>query len=99
MPILDTAAADPLGDYRTGLRLLAAVDGVRWLVPGHGHVGDPAEFRRRVRSDMGYLDLLEAGEPFDDPRTGTAEWLRAWHDEQRQVIATPRKGHRPRGRW
>jgi hydroxyacylglutathione hydrolase len=42
IPILETVADDPLGGYRTGLRRLVAVPGVRWVAPGHGHVGDAA---------------------------------------------------------
>jgi hydroxyacylglutathione hydrolase len=45
IPILDTVEDDPLGDYRTGLQRLAPVSGVRWLVPGHGHIADAAGAR------------------------------------------------------
>jgi hydroxyacylglutathione hydrolase len=86
IPLLDTVEPDPLGDYLTGLALLAAVPGVRWLVPGHGHVGDAAEFRRRVEADYLYLAQLAAGEPFDDPRA-TVEWQQNAHAEQLQVVA------------
>jgi glyoxylase-like metal-dependent hydrolase (beta-lactamase superfamily II) len=81
MPLLDRDAADPVGDYRTGLSRLAAVaDDVRFLVPGHGHVGDGPELRRRIAADLAYLDALESGEPADDPRiTG---WLVAEHERQ-----------------
>jgi hydroxyacylglutathione hydrolase len=81
IPLLDTIAADPMGDYLTGLSLLAAVTGVRTLIPGHGHAGDDAEFRRRLAADRHYLDLLAAGKPFDDPRI-TEDWMRASHEEQ-----------------
>ena len=40
IPLLDTDAEDPLGDYRTGMERLASVPGVRQVVPGHGHIGD-----------------------------------------------------------
>jgi hydroxyacylglutathione hydrolase len=86
IPLLDTDASDPLGDYRAGLWRLAAVPGVRWLVPGHGQVADAAEFRRRVDTDARYLDLLAAGEPFDDPRC-TQPWLRDSHREQLRSVA------------
>jgi hydroxyacylglutathione hydrolase len=81
IPLLDLLAADPLGDYRAGLGRLAAVPGVRWLVPGHGHIADAGEFRRRLDADYRYLDRLVAGEPFDDSRC-TAGWLRDWHVQQ-----------------
>jgi hydroxyacylglutathione hydrolase len=89
IPLLDTAAADPLGDYRAGLRRLAQVPGVRWLVPGHGHVTGTAGFRRRVEADTRYLDRLAAGQPFTDPRAA-AGWQRDWHDQQlRKVTGAP----------
>jgi hydroxyacylglutathione hydrolase len=85
IPILDTVEDDPLGDYRTGLERLAAVPGVRWLVPGHGHIADTGQIRRRLDADTRYLDLLAAGKPFDDPRC-TAEWMRACHQQQLALI-------------
>jgi hydroxyacylglutathione hydrolase len=48
IPLLDTEAADPPGEYRTRLSRLARASAVRWAVPGHGHVGDGDEFRRRT---------------------------------------------------
>lgn len=81
IPLLDLLAADPLGDYRAGLDRLASVSGVRWLVPGHGHVADAEEFRHRMDTDYRYLDLLMAGETFDDSRSA-AHWLRERHVEQ-----------------
>jgi len=80
IPLLDLDANDPLGDYRAGLARLAALTGVRRVVPGHGHVGDAAEFRRRLAADQTYLDTLERGQPFGDPRL-TQDWLRAEHDK------------------
>ena len=84
IPVLDTVAKDPLGDYRTGVERLAAVTGVRQVVPGHGHVGDAAEFRRRLALDSAYLDAVVRGEPFGDPRLTpeSPEWMRTVHDEQ-----------------
>jgi hydroxyacylglutathione hydrolase len=83
IPLLDTLAADPLGDYRTGLERLAAVPGVRQVIPGHGHAGDAAEFRRRLALDSAYLDAIAGGSPSRDPRLeGCADWLRVTHEEQ-----------------
>ena len=78
IPLLDTEAEDAFGDYRTGLARLAGVSGVRQVVPGHGHVGDAVEFRRRLAADSGYLDALARREPFDDPRI-TQDWMRDAH--------------------
>jgi hydroxyacylglutathione hydrolase len=81
IPLLDTGAADPFGDYRHGLGLLASVPGVNVIVPGHGHVGDRAEFRRRVAADFAYLDAVEAGTDPADPRLST-DWLKSEHARQ-----------------
>jgi glyoxylase-like metal-dependent hydrolase (beta-lactamase superfamily II) len=78
IPLLDLESADPFRGYREGLRLLADVPGVRVVVPGHGHVGDDAEFRRRIAADLGYLDAVQAGGDTDDPRLAQ-DWLRAEH--------------------
>jgi hydroxyacylglutathione hydrolase len=83
IPLLDTVGADPLGDYSTGMERLTAVSGVRQVVPGHGHVGDASEFRRRLALDAAYLDAITTGKPSDDPRLeDCAEWMRITHDEQ-----------------
>jgi hydroxyacylglutathione hydrolase len=84
IPLLDLTAADPRGDYRTGLDRLGAVPGVRWLIPGHGRIADGAGFRDRLDADSRYLDQLDLGRPFDDPRI-TADWLREQHDSQLQL--------------
>ena len=67
-----------------GLQRLASVPGVRQVVPGHGHVGDGAEFRRRLTLDFAYLDAVESGKLFSDPRltAESAGWLHDTHDEQ-----------------
>ena len=84
IPLLDTVAADPLGDYRAGLERLASVPGVRQVVPGHGHVGDAEEFRRRLALDSAYLDAVALGKAFGDPRLTeeSPAWMRVTHDEQ-----------------
>jgi glyoxylase-like metal-dependent hydrolase (beta-lactamase superfamily II) len=84
IPLLDTIAADPLGDYRAGVKRLAAVPGVRHVVPGHGHVGDGAELRRRLDLDTAYLDAVSAGQPYQDPRltADSPEWMRTMHENQ-----------------
>jgi hydroxyacylglutathione hydrolase len=91
VPLLDLdprTAPDPLGDYRVGLERLAAVPGVRQVVPGHGHVGDADEFRRRLAADVAYLDALELGQPISDPRltAGGPAWLGVTHEEQVRYV-------------
>ncbi len=83
IPLLDTGHPDPLGSYRAGLALLAALP-VRLLVPGHGSPCDAAGFRRRLAADTAYLDALERGEDVPDPRL-TEDWLRDHHREQLPV--------------
>ena len=62
---------------------LASVPGVRQVVPGHGHVGDAAELRRRLGLDTAYLDAVSAW-PYQDPRltADSPAWMRAMHDDQ-----------------
>jgi hydroxyacylglutathione hydrolase len=85
IPLLYTEDTDPVGQYRAGLARLALLDGVRVIVPGHGHVGDGAEFRRRVAADLLYLDGLEQGTQCDDERVSN-DWLRAEHDRQYRTL-------------
>ena len=84
IPLLDILAADPLGDYRTGMERLASVPGVRQVVPGHGHAGDAGELRRRLALDDAYLEAITSGKPAGDPRLtkDNPEWMRVMHDEQ-----------------
>jgi glyoxylase-like metal-dependent hydrolase (beta-lactamase superfamily II) len=89
IPLPDMDAADPFGTYRLGLDLLAALDAVGAVVPGHGHVGDAAEFGRRVAADFAYLDAVEAGRDPRDPRLAE-EWLRAEHDRHRAHVKDAR---------
>ena len=77
IPLPDLEAANPFGDYREGLRLLADA-AVAVVVPGHGHVGDGPEFRRRVAADLAYLDAIAAGADIPDERL-TEDWLRTEH--------------------
>jgi hydroxyacylglutathione hydrolase len=86
IPLLDLDAADPFGGYREGLRLLASIPGVTVVVPGHGHVGDDAEFCRRITADLAYLDAVQAGGDIDDPRL-TEDWLRTEHARHRARAA------------
>jgi hydroxyacylglutathione hydrolase len=81
IPLLDLAAADPFGGYWQGLEVLAGIPGVQLVVPGHGHVGDHAEFTRRIAADLAYLDAVSAGADPADPRLA-ADWLRAEHARQ-----------------
>lgn len=91
IPLPDMGSANPLGDYRQGLDLLASVPGVRRLVPGHGHVGDQAALRTRVAMDLRYLDAIEAGREVPDYRLlpADAAWLRTEHDRHRGLARPP----------
>lgn len=80
VPLLDLDQPDPVGDYLAGLDRLASLP-VRLLVPGHGAVGDGAEFRRRVAADTAYLDQLRRGSDPRDPRL-KPDWLIEEHRRQ-----------------
>jgi hypothetical protein len=53
-------------------------------VPGHGHVGDAGELRRRLALDTAYLDAVSAGQPYGDPRltADSPTWIRSTHEDQ-----------------
>ena len=85
IPLLDMRSVDPLSDYRSALRMFAAVDGVRHVVPGHGSVGDGAELNYRIAADRAYLDGLESGGGADDPRL-TEDWLIEAHSDQLEWV-------------
>ncbi|WP_051426270.1 MBL fold metallo-hydrolase [Jiangella gansuensis] len=91
IPLLDLDAADPLGDYHHALDLFGAVADVQQVIPGHGHVGDGAELRRRLTADRHYLDEISAGRGDDDPRL-TQAWLVRDHRAQRAKISITRTG-------
>ena len=80
VPLLDLDQADPVGDYLSALDHLASLP-VDLVIPGHGNVGDAAEFRRRIDADLAYLISLQQGTDPQDPRL-TADWLVAEHKKQ-----------------
>ena len=88
IPLPDLDAPDPFGGYRAGLGTLAGIAGVAVVVPGHGHAGDAAEFRRRLAADLAYVDAVAAGADPPDPRL-TEDWLRAEHT---RALARARAG-------
>src|SRR5262249_15313333 len=77
IPLIDLDQADPVGDYLAALDLFRELP-VERVIPGHGHIGDAAEFRRRIDADVRYLENLRAGRDCDDPRLAT-DWLAAEH--------------------
>jgi hydroxyacylglutathione hydrolase len=85
VPLLDLDRADPIGDYLAALDAFAALP-VGRVIPGHGHLGDGAEFRRRIALDRAYLENLRRGPDLTDPRP-LADWLVAEHKTQAARIA------------
>ena len=79
-PLLDLHQPDPVGDYLAALDLFAALP-VDLVVPGHGGLGDGADFRRRIELDRAYLEGLLRGPELRDPRP-VADWLIAEHERQ-----------------
>jgi hydroxyacylglutathione hydrolase len=79
-PLLDLHQPDPVGDYLAALDMFAALS-VDLVVPGHGGVGDGADFRRRIELDRAYLEGLLRGPELRDPRP-VADWLIAEHERQ-----------------
>ena len=87
IPLLDVDQADPVGDYLAALDLLGALP-VQRVIPGHGGVGDAAEFRRRIEADVTYLDDLRGGRDPADPRLAT-QWLAAEHVRHAAAMRSP----------
>jgi glyoxylase-like metal-dependent hydrolase (beta-lactamase superfamily II) len=93
IPMLDMEAADPIGDYLSGLHVLAGVaDDVDVLVPGHGSVGGADQLHARIDQDRAYVHALRDGGVLDDPRVGPSakpgwEWVSDVHDGQLQSLA------------
>jgi hydroxyacylglutathione hydrolase len=85
-PLLDPDQADPVGDYLAALDMLAALP-VERVIPGHGQIGDGAEFRRRIDLDRAYLEGLTRGPELRDPRP-LADWLIAEHEKQAAWVAS-----------
>jgi len=91
IPLLDLDQADPISDYLAGLDRLSELP-VEQVIPGHGAVGDGAEFRRRIELDRAYLDDLRRGQDLRDPRP-IAEWLITEHEKQAAFLATSSAGY------
>jgi glyoxylase-like metal-dependent hydrolase (beta-lactamase superfamily II) len=95
VPMLDdfTDTNDPVGDYLTGLDLLASVtDDVDVLVPGHGSaVAGADQVRARFELDRAYLHALREGRAPDDPRIDSPkpcwEWVSDIHEGQARSVA------------
>ncbi|HMA47365.1 MAG TPA: MBL fold metallo-hydrolase, partial [Frankiaceae bacterium] len=89
VPLLDLAAPDPVGGYRTGLERLAGLD-VRLVVPGHGRPGGAAAYRRRLDADRRYLDAVGSGRQPADPRLADPA-LRREHERALAALAHRRR--------
>jgi glyoxylase-like metal-dependent hydrolase (beta-lactamase superfamily II) len=95
IPMLDdwNSTNDPIGEYLTGLRLLAGVaDDVDVLIPGHGSVARADQVRARIEQDRAYVQALRDGGGGDDPRIGPSakpgwEWVSDVHSGQAQRLA------------
>jgi glyoxylase-like metal-dependent hydrolase (beta-lactamase superfamily II) len=99
IPMLDTNAADPIGDYLAALLLFdEMVADVDVLIPGHGSVGGADLMRERIDQDRAYVHALRNGRSSSDPRIGPSaafDWMAAVHERQLEGLA--RGGHRTPG--
>jgi glyoxylase-like metal-dependent hydrolase (beta-lactamase superfamily II) len=92
MPMLNVnGAADPVGDYLAGLRVLEGAAGdAGVLVPGHGSVGGAGQVRARIDQDRAYVHAVRDAEAPADPRIGPAaayDWVPGVHARQLEVLA------------
>jgi glyoxylase-like metal-dependent hydrolase (beta-lactamase superfamily II) len=90
VPFLELETADPIGDYLTSLQLFEDLaNGIGVVVPGHGSVGDAAQFGERIELDRAYVRALRDGGGSDDPRLTTGphkQWLPGVHEWQLSQI-------------
>lgn len=91
MPMLNLAAADPIGDYLKALDMIEDVAGdASFVIPGHGSVGE--QVRERIALDRRYVEALRDGNSTDDPRIVTPkqgwEWVAGIHDWQAKMISS-----------
>ena len=83
IPTLDVEATNPLADYRSFLARVLRLEGVKYVVPGHGAPTDIAGLLNRVMRDRVYLDYLAAKRPNEDKRLdGAPTWMIDAHKRQ-----------------
>ena len=83
IPTLDLEASNPLGDYRSFLNRVMQLEGVNYVVPGHGSPTDYLGLLYRVMRDRVYLDYLADARTTEDSRLEGAEpWLLEHHRKQ-----------------
>lgn len=91
VPMLDSNAADPIGDHLAALRLLEeAADDVDLLIPGHGSIAEGGGVQERIDRDRAYVQALAEGRPIDDPRIGPSaafDWVARVHERQLQTLS------------
>ncbi len=91
VPMLDTSAADPIGDYLAALDLLqAAAEDVDVLIPGHGSIAEGGGVQERIDQDRAYVRALRDGRSPHDPRIGPSaafEWVADVHERQVQSLS------------
>jgi glyoxylase-like metal-dependent hydrolase (beta-lactamase superfamily II) len=96
-PFPNLEAADPIGDYLVGLRLLESVaEDVTVVIPGHGSAGGRDELQQRIEQDRAYVLSLRDGHPPDDTRIGPSaafgsDWLPGVAEWQLRQLAARRK--------
>ncbi len=83
IPTLDLEASNPVGDYRSFLDQVMALEGVKYVVPGHGTPTDLPGLLYRVMRDRVYLDYLADARTTSDNRLdGAPAWLSEHHRKQ-----------------
>lgn len=91
VPFIELEVSDPVKEYLAALELLEGIAGdVKFVVPGHGYVGDAGQLRARLAQDRAYVEALRAGGGADDPRLTEGpqkELLATVHSWQTQQLA------------
>jgi len=91
IPTLDLDSASGLADYRAGMSKMLGLDGLRFVIPGHGKSCTSLRMLTRFLDDWHYLDDLAAGRSSKDSRLkGAPAWLADHHEKQ--ALASRAKG-------
>ena len=93
-PFLEFDADDPVADYFAALDLFEGLKDVKFVIPGHGSVGNAEDLHTRIQQDRAYVQALQSGGGGEDARliTGSQkDLLASVHPWQVQQISEKNK--------
>lgn len=92
IPMINVSAEQPINDYLDALRRFEDIlDNVKFVIPGHGSVGEGDEVHKRLQQDRAYVEALQDGRDVDDERVKLPkegwDWVAGIHEWQVQTLA------------